>query len=222
MADVAQLVRASDCGSEGRGFKSHHSPQIVHGKGFFGSLFLPRFTPFSDGFLYNGMMHSILLFLAKYLLFVLTLVAFAYWLTLPRPAKIRMVVFGAITGLVTLVLVKTGAALYYDPRPFVSHHVTPLYPHAPDNGFPSDHTFAAAVGALTVFSASRKLGLALLAGAVAIGAARVIGHIHSPIDIIGSLVFATTGYAVALWATPFVMPKLRRADEHLQADEPTR
>ena len=27
MADVAQLVRASDCGSEGRGFKSHHSPQ---------------------------------------------------------------------------------------------------------------------------------------------------------------------------------------------------
>lgn len=26
MADVAQLVRASDCGSEGRGFKSHHSP----------------------------------------------------------------------------------------------------------------------------------------------------------------------------------------------------
>jgi hypothetical protein len=26
MAGVAQLVRASDCGSEGRGFKSHHSP----------------------------------------------------------------------------------------------------------------------------------------------------------------------------------------------------
>ena len=27
MADVAQLVRASGCGSEGRGFNSHHSPQ---------------------------------------------------------------------------------------------------------------------------------------------------------------------------------------------------
>ena len=27
-ADVAQLVRASGCGSEGRGFDSHHSPQI--------------------------------------------------------------------------------------------------------------------------------------------------------------------------------------------------
>ena len=27
MADVAQLVRASVCGTEGRGFESHHSPQ---------------------------------------------------------------------------------------------------------------------------------------------------------------------------------------------------
>jgi hypothetical protein len=29
MADVAQLVRASDCGSEGRGFKTRHSPHIT-------------------------------------------------------------------------------------------------------------------------------------------------------------------------------------------------
>ena len=27
MVDVAQLVRASGCGPEGRGFDSHHSPQ---------------------------------------------------------------------------------------------------------------------------------------------------------------------------------------------------
>jgi hypothetical protein len=30
MADVAQLVRASVCGTEGRGFKSHHSPHVYH------------------------------------------------------------------------------------------------------------------------------------------------------------------------------------------------
>ena len=28
MVGVAQLVRASDCGSEGRGFESHHPPHI--------------------------------------------------------------------------------------------------------------------------------------------------------------------------------------------------
>ncbi len=29
MANVAQLVRASGCGSEGRGFDPHHSPHII-------------------------------------------------------------------------------------------------------------------------------------------------------------------------------------------------
>ena len=29
MAGVAQLVRASGCGSEGRGFNSLHSPQVI-------------------------------------------------------------------------------------------------------------------------------------------------------------------------------------------------
>ena len=29
MVDVAQLVRASDCGSEGRGFESHLPPHAV-------------------------------------------------------------------------------------------------------------------------------------------------------------------------------------------------
>jgi hypothetical protein len=30
MVGVAQSARASDCGSEGREFESHHSPQISH------------------------------------------------------------------------------------------------------------------------------------------------------------------------------------------------
>ena len=35
MVGVAQLVRAPDCGSGGRGFKSHHSPQKASIWGFF-------------------------------------------------------------------------------------------------------------------------------------------------------------------------------------------
>ena len=30
MVSVAQLVRASDCGSEGRGFEPHYSPQKLY------------------------------------------------------------------------------------------------------------------------------------------------------------------------------------------------
>jgi hypothetical protein len=40
--DVAQLVRASDCGSEGRGFKSHLPPQKNPATaGFFITRFFP-------------------------------------------------------------------------------------------------------------------------------------------------------------------------------------
>ena len=35
MVSVAQLVRASDCGSEGRGFEPHYSPQKL----YFGTAF---------------------------------------------------------------------------------------------------------------------------------------------------------------------------------------
>ena len=42
MVDVAQLVRASDCGSEGRGFEAHLPPV----KGSFLSIL--RETPFFD------------------------------------------------------------------------------------------------------------------------------------------------------------------------------
>ena len=34
MADVAQLVRALGCGPGGRGFKTHHSPQIKYLRSF--------------------------------------------------------------------------------------------------------------------------------------------------------------------------------------------
>ncbi len=48
--NVAQLVRASDCGSEGRGFESRLSPQIY--SSLDGELFIFHgFTPFTLHFL---------------------------------------------------------------------------------------------------------------------------------------------------------------------------
>ena len=39
MVDIVQLVRTSDCGSEGRGFESHYSPKkVLYPSGQGGSL----------------------------------------------------------------------------------------------------------------------------------------------------------------------------------------
>jgi hypothetical protein len=54
MVDVAQLVRASDCDSEGRGFESRLSPKAFSwsGKAFFMPLHIRDFTglPYNSSF----------------------------------------------------------------------------------------------------------------------------------------------------------------------------
>ena len=163
-------------------------------------------------------MHTILLFIAKYLFVVVGLVAFLYWLKVPKQEKLRLIIFGAVAAIVTLALVKIGAALFFDPRPFITHHVVPLYPHGADNGFPSDHTVLTAFIALTIFSSSKRYGVILLIMSILIGLSRVIGHIHSPIDILGSLIFALAGYCAALLVTPYILKRWKGSDEHLSAN----
>jgi undecaprenyl-diphosphatase len=161
-------------------------------------------------------MHTILLFIAKYLIFIVALIAAGYWLTVPAKEKIRLAVYGVIAGVVTFILMKVGSALFYDPRPFVAHHIVPLYPHGNDNGFPSDHTAFSAIIAIIIYSASKRLGIALFVLAVLIGISRVIGHIHSPIDIVGSLVFALAGGAAAYFLTPKLLARYadNNSDNH--------
>lgn len=163
-------------------------------------------------------MHIILLFFAKYLFLIVGLAAFVYWLRVSKQEKIRLIVFGSVAAIVTIALVKIGAALFYDPRPFVNHHVIPLYPHGADNGFPSDHTVLTAFIAMTIFSSSKLLGIVLLVMSILIGLSRIVGHIHSPIDIVGSLVFALIGYGAALLLTPYLLKRWNGTDEHLSAD----
>ena len=160
-------------------------------------------------------MHTIVLIIAKYLFVVVGLLGFIYWLTVSKHEKIRLIVFGAIVGVVTFFLVKVGAALFFDTRPFIALHVAPLYPHGADNGFPSDHTALTAFAALTIFSSSKRVGLVLLAMSVLIGLSRIIGHIHAPIDIVGSLIFAFAGYAVASMATPHILKRMKVKHEYV-------
>ncbi len=168
-------------------------------------------------------MHTIILFAAQYLYFIIAAIAFVYWLRVPQNEKIRLIVFGAILAIVTFALTRIGSVLYYNPRPFMTDGITPIYPHAPGNGFPSDHTALTAFIALTIFSSSKRLGTFLLVLAVVVGSARVIGHIHSPIDIIGSVLFATVGYGAAWFVTPKIIQRIHNAshgssDTHKPSD----
>jgi len=153
-------------------------------------------------------MHFIILYTAKYLYLLILLVAGIYWLTLPKKQKIQMLVLGATAAILSFLLAKVGSALFYDPRPFVSHNVVPIYPHGADNGFPSDHTLLSACVAFVVYAVNKKVGAVLAVLALFVGIARVAGHIHSPIDIAGSIVFAMLGTVVAYLVTQRMLARL--------------
>jgi undecaprenyl-diphosphatase len=153
-------------------------------------------------------MDGIIVFCARYLIYILIAVAIGYWLTLPRKQKVQVLITGIVIGIVGLVLAKTGSALYDNPRPFVSGHVTPLFSYNADNGFPSDHTLVGSLIALAIFTVSKKWGSGLLAVAVVIGLSRVFAGVHHYVDIAGSIVFALIGLVVAVYVTPLIIRSL--------------
>jgi len=63
-------------------------------------------------------------------------------------------------------------------------HFTPLFPHAPNNSFPSSLTAFAAVAAVIGVLAWRRLGLVFVVGAVVVGFGCVYVGVHYASDVI--------------------------------------
>lgn len=125
-------------------------------------------------------------------------VAVVLWLLLPRSGKVELGLRGVLAIALTGALVLLAGAAHADPRPFVVDPFHPaLFPHAADNGFPSDHTAYATAAALVVVAIRRRLGLVLLAFATGGGLARVAANVHHLQDIAASLVIAAIAVAVS-------------------------
>jgi len=148
-----------------------------------------------------ALMDSIIIFGAKYLFVIVALLFVLAWLQAGRKQKLEILLAFIIAGILALVMDKIAAKLYYDPRPFVSHHLKPLVAHAADNGFPSEHTlFTITLSTIIIFY-RKKLGIAAFVLALLVGIGRVAAHVHSPIDIVGGIVFGVVagiaGYFLA-------------------------
>ncbi len=154
-------------------------------------------------------MHFLTIVGAKYLIYVLLLIAGIFFLQMDRPVKYQMARFALFSLPVTFAVAKLGSYFFYDPRPFVSGHFIPLIAHAADNGFPSDHALLAFAVAALVFHIEKKFGTVLYVLALAIGVSRVAAGVHSFIDIFGSFVICVVvAVAVSLGEKALVkMPR---------------
>ncbi|MHB1209806.1 MAG: phosphatase PAP2 family protein [Acidimicrobiales bacterium] len=149
-------------------------------------------------------MDSLIVFVAKYFLYISIVIVGVYWLRASTNDKFSLAWKLVGGGILALAMARVGAHFYYDTRPFVAHHIKPLFPHAADNGFPSDHALLASFLGFSMIAYSRRVATALLANAVLVGWARVAAHVHSPIDIIGSFVFAGVSVALIVWIDQLV------------------
>lgn len=138
----------------------------------------------------NNFVTILAIFGAKYLLVASFIIAGIYFLKANKEQQRKIVIFSVITFPLILVVAMLTSQVYENPRPFVVGHFTPLIPHAPDNGFPSDHVLLVSAIA-AVFSFFYRRFDVFLWGVVAIVAlSRVYVGVHHPIDVIGSMVIS--------------------------------
>ena len=133
------------------------------------------------------MINQLIIFVGQDLFFLLPVLVAIIFFQLPSRKRTPYVASLALGGILALVLAKLASHMFFDPRPFMSGQVTALFPHSPGNGFPSDHTTYGITLALVSFAYSRKWGWVMILIAIAVGAARVLAHVHSWIDILGGI-----------------------------------
>jgi membrane-associated phospholipid phosphatase len=144
-------------------------------------------------------MNELIVLLAKDLLYVLAVVAGIVWLTRDRSGKLLL----AAQAIVGLALVGVGiwlaGTLHTDPRPFVHDPAsTPLFAHAADNGFPSDHSAAGGLLTALVLRYQRWVGALVAVGAVLVATARVAAHVHHGQDVVAGLLIGLVAGALAI------------------------
>ena len=158
-------------------------------------------------------MNGFVEFGAKYLIFIIAFVAVMFTLVSDRTARNRTIALAVMAFPVALLMAWVAGLLYYHTRPFVIEGVQPLFPHAPDNGFPSHHTMLAMATSAIVFVCSRKVGLLLGIMAILIGISRMIAKLHYPVDILG-------GAAIAIASTGVAWMMLKRFASSPSRDRP--
>ncbi len=137
---------------------------------------------------------SIVIVVGRFFIFPETIAfMYLYFVKSPKSEWVRLVITAAVGGLGALYAGYFISKFYYSPRPADVSSVVPYFTqaHLHDNGFPSTHVmYSTVLGALMWAKRERK-AVYFYVSAVAVGSARVIGHVHRPIDVIGSLVIGT-------------------------------
>ncbi len=150
-----------------------------------------------------GLMTEIIIFTASYVYLISIATFIGYYFYTKNTKRRQFLILSIFTLPLSYLTGLLASFLYYDPRPFVVLHITPLLKHAADNGFPSDHALLMGTLAAIVTVFNKRVGIFLWVLAILVGAARVRAAVHHTIDILAS-------FGIAICATIVVYAILKR------------
>jgi undecaprenyl-diphosphatase len=154
---------------------------------------------------HNRILDDVMIFCTNDALLVYALVLLAIWMIGNTTYK-KSVLYAGGTGILALLGNFLITLVYYEPRPFVTHHVHLLVPHVADASFPSDHATGAFAISIGMWIRHRKLGAPMLIFAFLTGLSRVwVGH-HYPFDVVGSLIVSVIVAAIVSKCSRFFDP----------------
>ncbi|MEV6816744.1 phosphatase PAP2 family protein [Micromonospora sp. NPDC051296] len=136
---------------------------------------------------------------ATWLIFVMAALTLVPGRTLLRTGVWAVPVRIGASLLLALGLGQAVGHLNHEARPFQTHVVHQLVPHASDISMPSDHaTVAFALAFAVTAFLSRRWGVVLIVLATAVGFARVWVGVHYPGDILAGAVIGAVAVATML------------------------
>jgi membrane-associated phospholipid phosphatase len=138
---------------------------------------------------------------ADYVMIPIVLIgAYALIFKIPKGKRFKAYARILVAGLTAYLLAKLVASVFQPDslRPFELLGKTAGASYLQNAGFPSDHVlFATAITCAVWFETKQKLLTWILAVLVVIvGVGRVLALVHTPIDVIGGVIFALLG---SLW-----------------------
>lgn len=144
-------------------------------------------------------MDTLIIFCAKYLLFVMAIAMAAYWALSPRVNKVELALAAVAALPLAYGLARLAGMLFSHAQPFSVYHYEPLISHEVDNSFPSDHSAAAGVLAGLASLYNRALGILMWVLALGVAAGRVLSGLHYPVDAVAGLMLGGLCAALSYW-----------------------
>jgi len=156
------------------------------------------------------MNQALFLFIGQYLPHLIIVFGF---LVLLFKKNLKFFLFCLITAILSLGLSEIIKSAFYIPRPFLLNGKDPILLVNPDSSFPSSHA-ATAISFALAFASNKKYllyAIPITLGAITATGFRILGNVHSIVDVFGSLGVSIFSFYLVKSLSPLILkPNCRK------------